>query len=452
MGRTLRETLVVVLAACGRLAPTPFRPKIEVDRLNLERAELDAALDHLRLGGFVEIADWVVGEGQGYKLTPAGELALEKPELLDRPDAPALKALQAETSEPTDPGELFRRRLMHPPRPWVTPTLIGLNIMVFAAGLLLESTRGIVLRRAGAIQPFVFFVHDEWWRLASYMFLHANLIHLTMNMMALFSLGSLLETRWGWPRFAAVYFGSGLLAGCAALLFNEPGVATVGASGAIAGVLTSVAVWTWMYSGYLSREFAQAQIRAVSLNLVLMLAISLMPNISMACHAGGAIGGAVLSIPLAWLGADSRHRHRTLAVLAFIAIAGLAVGALWSMAAPNFAGERGLEDVRRGGQSIQRIFADDAEPLLREGVDGLPPGRLAELRSRFRVAEATSDRLATVIRKLPLDEFNLPRGPLAEQFAKRRDFFRGMLDLLDHPAAWPQPRRDALFRDWLDNE
>ena len=348
MGRSLRETLVKVLTVCGRQAPAPFRPKIEADRLNIERAELDSALDHLRLGGFVEIADWVAGEGQGYKLTPAGELALQKPDLLDRPDAPALKSLKAEALEPADPADIFRARLTHPARPWVTPTLVGLNIAIFAARSFVANMYGRDLNRHGAIEPLAAFVGDEWWRLASYMFLHANLIHLTMNMLALISLGSLLEMRWGWPRFAAVYFGSGLLAGCAALLFNESGAATVGASGAIAGVLTSVAVWTWMYGDYLSPEFAQAQFRAVGLNLILMAAISMMPNVSVACHAGGAFAGAALSIPLAWMGADSRHRHRTLALIAFALIAGLTFGSLMVAAAPRYAVPRGLDRISRG--------------------------------------------------------------------------------------------------------
>ena len=82
----LRENLLRVLDACRRHGV--FHPRIDADALPIDRARIDEALDHLRTGGFVEIADWFADKGQGYRLTAAGEAALADPRRLEKPAAP----------------------------------------------------------------------------------------------------------------------------------------------------------------------------------------------------------------------------------------------------------------------------------------------------------------------------------------------------------------------------
>jgi rhomboid protease GluP len=78
-------------------------------------------------------------------------------------------------------------------------------------------------------------MHGEYWRLLAAMFLHAGWLHWAVNSWALYQLGMLYESLFGSPRFALIYFSSGL---CASLASSMAGHGpAVGASGAIFGIL-----------------------------------------------------------------------------------------------------------------------------------------------------------------------------------------------------------------------
>src|SRR4051812_45298545 len=81
----------------------------------------------------------------------------------------------------------------------------------------------------------------EWWRLVTGGFLHANLIHIFFNMYLLWILGQMLEPMLGSGRFAALYF-TALLWGSFGALLVTPNVPTVGASGAVFGLMGAAAV------------------------------------------------------------------------------------------------------------------------------------------------------------------------------------------------------------------
>jgi membrane associated rhomboid family serine protease len=132
-------------------------------------------------------------------------------------------------------------------RPIVTQVLIAINVLVFFVGLgqtLFISDYGVLgsaqvrLPSTGQLFSIPGFgvAHGEWWRLITGGFLHANIIHLGMNMFALWILGSQLEAAVGKLRFALVY-GAALLAGSLGVMILSPHQPTVGASGAIFGLL-----------------------------------------------------------------------------------------------------------------------------------------------------------------------------------------------------------------------
>ena len=166
----------------------------------------------------------------------------------------------------------------------------------------------------------------QWWRLFTYMFVHAGLLHIGCNMYALYSLGSIMEGRLGWWRYSILYFGSGLIAGVAVMLFS-PETPVLGASGAICGVLTSLAAWAWLLRRYLPREFVQAHLRTVGINLFILVIIGSSMNVSNACHAGGAVGGVLLTVPLILLDRNAPPLQRALGagLLAAIVIATAAI-------------------------------------------------------------------------------------------------------------------------------
>ena len=94
--------------------------------------------------------------------------------------------------------------------------------------------RGYFFENGALAGPLV--AHGDWWRLFTAAFLHYGPLHLGMNMLALFLIGSVVEQALGHLRFLALYLAAGL-AGSAGALLLTPNAPTVGASGAIFGVL-----------------------------------------------------------------------------------------------------------------------------------------------------------------------------------------------------------------------
>ncbi len=170
-----------------------------------------------------------------------------------------------------------------------TYALIGLNAIVFLAELLSGGPAGFgdsgdLIRDAGTNGPSI--ADGEFWRVVTGGFLHAGFIHLLLNMYVLYVAGSILEPGIGTPRFLGIYF-VGLIAGSLGALLVDPNATTVGASGAIFGLMAAVIV---VARGRGVEEVASQFGLFVVLNLVLTFSI---PGISIGGHIGGLIGGGL---------------------------------------------------------------------------------------------------------------------------------------------------------------
>jgi membrane associated rhomboid family serine protease len=330
-----RENLLRILDACRQLGV--FHPRVDAGSLPLARDAVDEALDHLRNHGFVEIADWLAAKGQGYRLTAAGAAALADPRLLARPAAPQAPPVRRTIRLGDDRWASVVESLTHPRPAIVTRLLVAVNVAVFVLSAV-EVSRlgkpigkflaGDIVLKYGDLNTDKVVLLGQWWRLITYMFVHAGLLHIGCNMFALYSLGSIMEGRLGWWRYLILYFGSGLIGGVAVMLVHEPGdPPTVGASGAIVGVLTSLAAWAWVLRRYLPPAFVQAHLRTVAINLVILVVIGSSMNVSNSCHAGGAIGGVLLTVPLILLDRNVPIPQRLLGagLLAAIFVAAAAV-------------------------------------------------------------------------------------------------------------------------------
>lgn len=94
-----------------------------------------------------------------------------------------------------------------------------------------------------ALIPLLSIQHFQVWRFVSYMFLHGGFGHILFNMFALWMFGVSLERIWGTREFLKFYFISGIFAGVSHAIFNFGGlIPTVGASGAIYGILMASAL------------------------------------------------------------------------------------------------------------------------------------------------------------------------------------------------------------------
>lgn len=151
---------------------------------------------------------------------------------------------------------------------------------------------GYTLLRYGAGIPVLTFGAGEWWRMVTALFLHAGLLHFAMNAWALVSLGPLAEEEYGTERFAAIYFASGLAGTILAQYFGS--VRTVGASGAICGLLGLLLVHGWRRGGAYGRSLRNAMLQ----NTMLMLLISFAWShiIDWRSHLGGFLAGAVFGL------------------------------------------------------------------------------------------------------------------------------------------------------------
>src|SRR5712691_5987823 len=120
----------------------------------------------------------------------------------------------------------------------VTKILIALNVLVYlitvSQGKGINSPGGSLFDKWILYGPAV--ANGDWWRLLTGAFLHGSLIHIAFNMYFLWFVGGPVEQALGRGRFLLVYLVSGLAGSAGALVIN-PATPTVGASGAIFGIL-----------------------------------------------------------------------------------------------------------------------------------------------------------------------------------------------------------------------
>lgn len=115
-------------------------------------------------------------------------------------------------------------------------SLILVNIIVFVL-VELSGVKYPLFQNFGMV-PSMIWDHLKLWQLVTYMFLHANFMHILINMFVLWMFGSELENRWGRSEFLKYYFITGIGAGLITAIFNfNSTIPVVGASGAIYGLL-----------------------------------------------------------------------------------------------------------------------------------------------------------------------------------------------------------------------
>lgn len=132
----------------------------------------------------------------------------------------------------------------------------------------------------------------EWYRLVTALFLHYGVVHLLLNMWALWVLGRALEATLGPLRFLALYLIAGVGGSVAAYLFSAPNVATAGASSSIFGLFAGL----FVIMRRLGRDTSSV-VPILVINLIFTFAV---PGLSIAGHLGGLVVGAAMALVLAY--------------------------------------------------------------------------------------------------------------------------------------------------------
>src|SRR3954467_4730903 len=201
----------------------------------------------------------------------------------------------------------------------VTKVLIAINVLAFVAelssgGTAISDVGGSVIRRGALFGPSISIDH-EYYRLVTSGFLHAGFIHIAFNMYLLWVLGQMLEPAIGGVRFAAIYV-TALLAGSFGALLVDPNVHTVGASGAVFGLMGAAFV-ELRARGI---DPFQAGIGGlIAINLVISF---LIPGIAWGGHIGGLVGGVLATFALR---TGDQLRSRFLGLAGCVALSVVAV-------------------------------------------------------------------------------------------------------------------------------
>ncbi len=168
---------------------------------------------------------------------------------------------------------------------WVTWTIVAVCVVIYLG----ESIIGIAPSAvAYGMVPLAIAIDDQWWRLITAAFLHGSLLHIGFNMLVLASVGPTMERILGHGRYLVLYLVAALGGSIASYCFSSPATVSVGASGAIFGLLGALLV---------AGRRLRFDITQVLILIGINLAIGFIPGtgIDWRAHAGGLVAGAAVT-------------------------------------------------------------------------------------------------------------------------------------------------------------
>ncbi len=173
-----------------------------------------------------------------------------------------------------------------------TLALISLTAFVFLLQLVTTQLYGIDVVMGLGAKVNEAIAAGQVWRLITPIFIHAGVIHLLVNMYSLYAIGPAVESLFGSPRMLVVFLLSGI-AGVILSLALSP-YASIGASGAIFGLLGALGAFLFLHRSTLGR-WGSVQLRQIIFVAVLNLGLGLMPGIDNWGHLGGLLAGTALA-------------------------------------------------------------------------------------------------------------------------------------------------------------
>ncbi|MCU0896094.1 MAG: rhomboid family intramembrane serine protease [Burkholderiales bacterium] len=223
-----------------------------------------------------------------------------------------------------------RALLLHPRAP-ITALLLALNVAMFVvmaiagAGILVPQA-DVPIRWGSNFGPLT--TGGEWWRLASSTFIHFGVVHLAVNLLALWDAGRLVERLYGSAHFLVLYLASGIAGALASVAWN-PWVNSAGASGAIFGVFGALLAYLFDRRNGVPPAAMRSHAIVTGLFLAYSLAYGFAgTNIDNAAHLGGLAAGFglgfMLALPLA--GGRPAWRPASVGAAAVAFVSAIAIG------------------------------------------------------------------------------------------------------------------------------
>lgn len=182
-------------------------------------------------------------------------------------------------------------RVFKPKFPTITYAILAINIIIFVIPLLYGQSEAMVAQFC-VHGPSIRYGH--YYRLFTGLFLHGSIFHLIFNSYALYVIGSQIESFLGKFKFAVIYLVGGVMGSLFSITFNG-NAASIGASGAIFGLMGALVYFGYHYRVYLGNVIKSQIIPLIVFNLVLGFVMSGVDN---SAHIGGLIGGTLATVAL----------------------------------------------------------------------------------------------------------------------------------------------------------
>ncbi|MCH5138143.1 rhomboid family intramembrane serine protease [Clostridiaceae bacterium UIB06] len=178
----------------------------------------------------------------------------------------------------------------------ITYILIAVNLMIYAltaylSGNIVDSNTNVLVFLGAKVNELI--SGGEYYRLVSCMFLHGGIVHVALNMYSLYALGPFVEGLYGKLRYTIIYFLAGIVSSLFSYIFSSH--ISVGASGAIFGLLGAALVFAVKMRDRIRKDFIINILSVIGINLVMGFSI---PNVDNFGHLGGLVGGILSSFIL----------------------------------------------------------------------------------------------------------------------------------------------------------
>ncbi|AXS79700.1 rhomboid family intramembrane serine protease [Dechloromonas sp. HYN0024] len=317
----------------------------------------------------------------------------------------------------------------------ITPLLLVANVLVFAAMLfggagLWHAQNGVQLAWGANFGPAT--QDGEWWRLVSALFLHFGVLHLVLNMWALWDAGQWVERMVGHLRFVLIFFVAGLSGNLLSLVVHAGQAVSGGASGAIFGLYGALLAYLWLERTQIHPgEFRWLFWAAIGFTVATIAFGLLVPGIDNSAHLGGLVAGLLMGVLV------KPEGHATALPQPARWAAGLVLAALLGGIVANLP-QRAYRwsDERLMREEIGLFLAEDAsisrawESILQQGRrSGASFAEMADVIES--VVTERYEHSFEALSALPQDA-NLPSAQTAENLtryaAERRDASRALVD------------------------
>lgn len=177
---------------------------------------------------------------------------------------------------------------------YITYALLAINVIIFTLNTIGNMTGRFDLLSLLALNRGAV-ISGDIYRLITSMFLHTNFLHLLTNMYALYIIGTQVESYIGKPKYLAIYLISGLIGNLLSCVVNGINTISLGASGAIFGLMGALLYFGYHYRLYLDNALRTQIIPLIALNLMIGF---IFPNIDNGAHIGGLAGGLFITMAL----------------------------------------------------------------------------------------------------------------------------------------------------------